>query len=114
MMMYTDPNHIHVQDPGKVEGNVVFEYLDIFDPKKDEVAELKKQYEAGGLGDVVIKKRLIGILQELITPIREKREYLAQNPKEVMDILKKGTDKAREVARETLREVKQAMKIDYF
>lgn len=114
MTMYTDPNHIHVEDPGKVDGNVVFQYLDIFDPNKDEVASLKAQYEKGGLGDVVIKKRLAGILQELITPIRERREYLAQNPKEVMDILKTGTDKAREVARETLREVKQAMKIDYF
>jgi tryptophanyl-tRNA synthetase len=114
MQMYTDPTHIHVQDPGKVEGNVVFQYLDIFDPKKDEVAELKAQYEKGGLGDVVIKKRLAAILQEVITPIREKREFLAQDPKQVMDILKAGTEKAREAARETLREVKQAMKIDYF
>ncbi len=114
MQMYTDPTHIHVQDPGKVEGNVVFQYLDIFDPKKDEVAELKAQYEKGGLGDMVIKKRLAAILQEVITPIREKREFLAQDPKQVMDILKAGTEKAREAARETLREVKQAMKIDYF
>jgi len=60
MNMYTDPNHIRIEDPGKVEGNVVFTYLDIFDPKKDEVNELKKQYEKGGLGDVVLKKRLIG------------------------------------------------------
>ncbi len=114
MQMYTDPTHIHVQDPGKVEGNVVFQYLDIFDSNKEEVAELKAQYQKGGLGDVVIKKRLIGILQEIITPIREKREFLAQDPKQIMDILKAGTEKARETARETLREVKQAMKIDYF
>lgn len=114
MQMYTDPTHIHVQDPGKVEGNVVFQYLDIFDPNKEEVAELKAQYQKGGLGDIVIKKRLIGILQEIITPIREKREFLAQDPKQIMDILKAGTEKARETARETLREVKQAMKIDYF
>ncbi len=114
MLMYTDPSHVHVKDPGKVEGNVVFQYLDIFDPNKEEVAALKAQYEQGGLGDVVIKRRLAGILQELITPIRERREYLAQNPKEVMDILKAGTEQAREVARQTLREVKQAMKIDYF
>ncbi len=114
MMMYTDPNHIHVQDPGKVEGNVVFEYLDIFDPNVEEVAELKKQYKKGGLGDVVIKKRLIGVLQDFITPIRERREDLAKDPTYVMKILEEGTKKAREVAGQTLREVKQAMKIDYF
>jgi tryptophanyl-tRNA synthetase len=114
MLMYTDPNHIRVEDPGTVEGNVVFQYLDIFDPKKDEVAELKKQYEKGGLGDVVIKKRLIGILQDLISPIRERREYLAKDPKKVMDILKEGTEKARQAAQQTMREVRQAMKIDYF
>ncbi len=114
MQMYTDPTHIHVQDPGKVEGNVVFQYLDIFDPNKEEVAELKAQYQKGGLGDVVIKKRLIGILQELITPIREKREELAKNPEQIMAILKEGTEKARETARKTLLEVKEAMKINYF
>jgi tryptophanyl-tRNA synthetase len=114
MMMYTDPNHIHVEDAGKVEGNVVFQYLDIFDPNKDEVAELKNKYEAGGLGDVVIKKRLVGIIQDLITPIRERREQLAKDPKKIMEILKEGTEDARKVARATLREVKQAMKIDYF
>ena len=114
MMMYTDPGHIHVEDPGKVEGNVVFAYLDIFDPKKDEVADLKKKYEAGGLGDVIIKKRLIEILQELISPIRERREDLAKDPKKIMSILLSGTEEARKVAEETLREVKQAMKINYF
>jgi tryptophanyl-tRNA synthetase len=114
MMMYTDPTHIHVQDPGKVEGNVVFNYLDIFDTDKAGVAELKAQYEKGGLGDVVIKKRLIGILQELIAPIRERREELARNPKAIMDILEAGTAKARETARVTLEEVRKAMKIDYF
>ena len=112
--MYTDPGHIHVQDPGKVEGNVVFQYLDIFDPNKKEVAELKEHYTKGGLGDVVIKKRLAALLQDVIGPIREKREYLAKDPKQVMDILKAGTEKARETARETMREVRQAMKIDYF
>ena len=114
MMMYTEPGHIHVEDPGKVEGNVVFAYLDIFDPKKDEVADLKKKYEAGGLGDVIIKKRLIEILQELISPIRERREDLAKDPKKIMSILLSGTEEARKVAEETLREVKQAMKINYF
>jgi tryptophanyl-tRNA synthetase len=114
MMMYTDPNHIHVEDPGKVEGNVVFEYLDIFDPNKEEVSKLKEQYQKGGLGDVVIKKRLISVIQEIITPIREKREYLASDPKAIMDILKTGTKVAREVAGETLREVKEAIKVNYF
>ena len=114
MQMYTDPNHIKVEDPGNVEGNVVFQYLDIFDPNKEEVAELKAQYQKGGLGDVVIKKRLIAILQDLINPIREQREYLAKDPKQIMDILEKGTARAREYARETLAEAKRAMKIEYF
>lgn len=114
MKMYTDPGHIKVEDPGKVEGNMVFSYLDIFDDKKDEVEELKKKYRAGGLGDVEIKKRLVGVLREVLDPIREQREYLATNPKHVMEILNDGTKKAREVAKETLREVKELMKINYF
>jgi tryptophanyl-tRNA synthetase len=112
--MFTDPNHIHVNDPGKVEGNVVFTYLDLFDPDTAAVTELKAQYQKGGLGDVAIKKRLTGILQDLISPIRERREYLARDPKQVMEILKAGTDHAREFGRATLTEVKQAMKINYF
>jgi len=114
MNMYTDPGHIHVEDPGKVEGNVVFTYLDIFDENKEEVAELKKQYQKGGLGDVVIKKRLIEVLENFIKPIREKREELARNPELVMQILEDGTKRAREVARETMLEVRQAVKINYF
>jgi tryptophanyl-tRNA synthetase len=114
MQMYTDPDHIHVEQPGKVAGNIVFEYLDIFDTEAAKLAELKEQYKQGGLGDVVIKKRLISILQEVIAPIREQREYLAKNPDHVMDILKAGTKQAREVAAKTLSEVKKAMKIDYF
>lgn len=114
MSMYTDPNHIHATDPGRVEGNVVFTYLDIFDPNKKEVDELKVQYQKGGLGDVVIKKRLAQILIDLITPIRERREHLAKDPKMIMDILKDGTAKAQKVAEETMGEVRRAMKIDYF
>ena len=114
MNMYTDPNHIHIEDKGKVEGNVVFTYLDIFDENKDEVEELKKQYEKGGLGDVVIKKRLIEVLEKLIKPIREKREDLAKNPEIIMKILEDGTKKAREIAKETMAEVRKAVKIDYF
>ncbi|MBP6911656.1 MAG: tryptophan--tRNA ligase [Candidatus Pacebacteria bacterium] len=112
--MYTDPDHIHVSDPGKVEGNVVFTYLDIFDTKKEEVEKLKSQYRAGGLGDVVLKNRLTEILQDLITPIRERREELAKNPEYVMQILKEGTQKVKEISEQTIEEVKQAIKIQYF
>lgn len=114
MNMYTDPDHIHVEDKGKVEGNVVFTYLDIFDNNKNELLELKKQYINGGLGDVVIKKRLIEILENIIKPIREKREEFAKNSKEVMKILEEGTKRARVVAKETMAEVKKVMKINYF
>ena len=114
MDMYTDPGHIHVEDPGKVEGNVVFTYLDIFDENKKEVEELKEQYKKGGLGDVVIKKRLIEVLEKIIAPIRAKREEFAKNPEAVMKILEDGTKKAREVAAGTMMEVKKAVKIDYF
>ncbi|MCU0660675.1 MAG: tryptophan--tRNA ligase [Candidatus Pacebacteria bacterium] len=114
MQMYTDPDHVHVEDPGKVEGNVVFAYLDIFDPDKEEVAALKEQYKQGGLGDVAIKKRLIEVLEAVIAPIRERREDIAKDPKKVMEILKNGTEKARQTAQQTLKEVRAAMKIDYF
>ena len=114
MNMYTDPGHVHVEDPGKVEGNVVFTYLDIFDENKKEVAELKKQYQKGGLGDVVIKKRLIEVLEKLIKPIREKREELAKNPEAIMETLKEGTLQAKKIAQETMEEVRKAVKIDYF
>ncbi len=112
--MYTDPDHIHVEDPGKIEGNVVFSFLDVFDEDKDGLEKLKEQYKAGGLGDTVIKKRLTQILQDVITPIRERREYLAQDPKKVMDILKEGTIEANKIADETLRKVKEAIQINYF
>jgi tryptophanyl-tRNA synthetase len=112
--MYTDPDHIHVEDPGKVEGNVVFTYLDIFDPNKTELEDLKAQYRKGGLGDVVIKKRLVGILDDLLSPIREKRAMLAKDPQAVMAIVEEGTRKAKLKAEETLREVRKALKIDYF
>jgi tryptophanyl-tRNA synthetase len=114
MSMFTDPNHIHVEDKGKVEGNVVFTYLDIFDPNKEEVNELKKQYEKGGLGDVVIKKRLISVLENLIGPIRNNREELEKNPEQILQILKEGTLEARIIAKETMAEVKKVMKINYF
>lgn len=117
MGMYTDPNRISKTDPGKVEGNVVFEYLDVFDDRVDEIEDLKKRYRAGGdeaPGDVDIKKRLAGVLKDLIGPIRERREELAKDPKKLMKILTEGNKRANEVAAETLVEVKQAMGVDYF
>ena len=113
-MMYTDPNHLRVTDPGQVEGNVVFSWLDAFDPDKAAVEELKAHYRRGGLGDSVVKKRLEARLQEMIEPIRQRREAFAQDPAEVMNILKRGTDNARAVAAQTLSEVKGAMGINYF
>ncbi len=114
MSMYTDPNHIHVNDPGDTKNNVVFKYLEIFDPEKDEVEKLKKQYEAGGLGDVVIKKRLIEVMENVIGPIRQKREELAKDPEKIVKILESGTEKARRYAQDTMREVREKIKIDYF
>ncbi len=113
MQMYTDPLHVHLNDPGHVKGNVVFEYLDIFDPATGEVSELKKQYEKGGLGDVVIKKRLIGVLEDFLMPIRAQRKKLEENPKQVMEILLEGTKQVRKKAGETMAEVRERMKIDY-
>ncbi len=114
MKMYTDPDHIHVEDPGKVEGNVVFTYLDIFDEDKEKVAELKEQYQKGGLGDVKIKRYLNEVLQAKLAPIRERREEYAQDPGYVLDMLKQGSEKAERVAAQTLDEVKDAMGINYF
>lgn len=114
MKMYTDPDHIHVEDPGKVEGNVVFTYLDIFDEDKEKVAELKEQYQKGGLGDVKIKRYLNEVLQAKLAPIRERREEHAQDPGYVLDMLKQGSEKAERVAAQTLDEVKDAMGINYF
>ncbi|WP_027339084.1 tryptophan--tRNA ligase [Halonatronum saccharophilum] len=114
MGMFTDPNHIRVEDPGKVEGNPVFDYLDIFDPEKDKVKELKEDYRRGGLGDVKVKRRLNRVLQNFLKPIRERREEYAKDPGEVMNILKKGSEKARIEASKTVTEVRKAMQIDYF
>ena len=114
MQMYTDPGHIHVADPGKVEGNVVFEYLDVFDKEQNELSELKDDYKKGGLGDVVIKKRLIGILNQELEPIREKRSNLEKDPKYIMEMLHEGTRVAQALAKETLKEVRDVMHINYF
>ena len=109
MSMYTDPNHIHVEDPGKVEGNMVFTYLDIFDKDKDKVAELKEQYRAGGLGDVKIKRYLNEVLEAELGPIRARREEFAKDIPAVYAMLKEGSEKANEVANKTLEEVRRAI-----
>ena len=122
MSMYTDPNHIKVEDPGKVEGNMVFTYLDVFSSDEQiskyseyrTLDEMKKAYEKGGLGDVKIKKVLYNILEEILFPIREKRKYYEEHLDEVYSILKEGTNKANEKANKTLKEVKKAIMIDFF
>ncbi len=114
MSMYTDPRHIHVEDPGQVEGNMVFEYLDIFATDKDEVENLKQQYRHGGLGDVKIKLYLNDILQEVLSPIRLRREKIAKEETYLIDILKKGSLTAECRAEKTLDEVKKAMGINYY
>ena len=114
MKMYTDPDHIRVEDPGKIEGNVVFAYLDVFAEDKNKVEEMKKQYQKGGLGDVAVKKYLIEEMDKILKPIRERREELAKDPEAIYKMLEEGSAKARKVAAETLQEVKHAMKIDYF
>lgn len=114
MSMFTDPNHIHVDDPGKVEGNVVFTYLDIFDKDKEKVQELKDHYRAGGLGDVKIKRYLFDVLDEELSPIRKRRQEFAKDIPAIYDMLQKGSKKANEVASQTLHEVKEAMGLNYF
>lgn len=114
MKMYTDPNHIRVEDPGQVEGNVVFTYLDIFDPDKEKVAELKEHYQRGGLGDVKIKRYLVDVLQNVLEPIRTRRAEYEEDKGYVLDMLKQGSEEAERVAARTLDEVKSAMGINYF
>lgn len=114
MSMYTDPGHIRVSDPGKVEGNTVFAYLDVFDPNKEEVQSLKEQYQKGGLGDVKLKKRLIEILEQLLAPIRIRRKEFEKNPDFVFKVLQDGIERTRIVGEKTLKEVKEAMHLDYF
>lgn len=114
MSMYTDPNHIHVEDPGQVEGNVVFTYLDIFDQDTAKVQELKDHYRHGGLGDVKIKRYLMEVLNAELAPIRQRRAEFAKDLPAVMDMLKAGSDRANQVAAQTLDEVKDAMGLNYF
>ncbi|WP_245458319.1 tryptophan--tRNA ligase [Rhizobium leguminosarum] len=106
--MYTDAGHLRVSDPGKVEGNVVFTYLDAFDPEVDEVATLKDHYRRGGLGDSMLKQRLSSILNEIIGPIRERRYELARDLGMVRDIVRDGTQSAQELTQATLDDIKCA------
>ncbi len=114
MSMYTDPNHRNVTDPGTVEGNGVFAYLDAFDTRTHEVEELKAHYRKGGLGDVALKKRLIDVLEHILEPIRNRRKLFEQDKGYLLSVLKKGTEHTREVAQQTMKEVQQAMKLEYF
>ena len=116
MSMYTDPTHVNVADPGHIEGNMVFHYLDVFGRPEDAItiAEMKEQYQAGGLGDVKTKRYLLEILERELGPIRERRIEFAKNMDYVYDVLKKGSEKAEAVAANTLDEVKSAMGINYF
>ena len=123
MKMYTDSNHIRIEDPGHIENNIVFTYLDVFVkedsfskylPEYKNLDELKNHYKKGGLGDVIIKKFLFNVLDEELSPIRERRlEYLNKKD-ELMKILEEGTKEARSYAKETLKEVKEAMMLNYF
>ena len=121
--MYTDPNHIQVSDPGQIEGNMVFTYLDAFCkdeqferylPEYKNLNELKEHYQRGGLGDVKVKKFLINVLDEELEPIRKRRHEYEKDIAYVYDVLKKGSEEAREVAANTLSDVKNAMRINYF
>jgi tryptophanyl-tRNA synthetase len=112
--MYTDPGHLRVEDPGKVEGNPVFIYLDAFGEDKARIEELKAHYQKGGLGDSVVKKYLLEVLQEFLEPIRQRRKEYEQDSSEVMRLLREGTDVASAAADVTLSEVRAAMGINYF
>lgn len=112
--VYTDPLHLRVADPGHLEGNVAFMYLDAFDEDKAGLQEMKDHYVRGGLGDSIVKARLEGILQDMLKPIRERREEFAKDRGQVLQILKEGTRKAREIAAQTTDEVRAAIGLKHF
>ena len=123
MSMYTDPDHVRVEDPGKIEGNAVFTYLDAFSteehfakflPDYANLDELKAHYQRGGLGDVKVKKFLNNVLQDVLEPIRERRHYWEQRIPEVYEILRAGSKEAEAAAAATLHDVREAMRINYF
>lgn len=123
MSMYTDPSHINIADPGHVEGNMVFTYLDAFSKQEDfaeflpeyaNLEEMKEHYKRGGLGDVKCKKFLLKVMENMLSPIREERKLWENRISDVYDILYQGTEKAKETTNKTLEEVRDAMRINYF
>ena len=112
--MYTDPHHLKVSDPGQIEGNVVFTWLDAFHADKAKVAAMKSHYQQGGLGDRICKNELEACLQELIAPMRERRATYIQDKSQLMEILKKGSERAHEVTQATLKEVKRGLGVPVF
>ena len=114
MSMYTDPEHIHVSDPGKIEGNTVFEYLDVFAEDTKYVSQLKEQYQAGGLGDVKVKQYLFSVLNDLLAPIRQRRQEFAKDIPAIYQSLADGSKAANQVANETLMDVRAAIGLNYF
>jgi tryptophanyl-tRNA synthetase len=114
MKMYTDPKKIHVSDPGHLEGNVVFTYLDAFDTEKASLQDLKDRYVSGKTGDVEAKKRLIVVLEGILGPIRDRRSKLEHDKKALRDILRAGTDKGRERTGEVMHRVRKALRVNYF
>ncbi len=112
--MYTDPNHIRVSDPGQLEGNIVFTYLDAFHPDAAYIDELKSHYQAGGLGDGATKKLLNQVLQELLRPIRERREIFLSDKSQLVDILKLGSERSQDEASLVLAKIKRAFGLNLF
>jgi tryptophanyl-tRNA synthetase len=112
--MYTDPNHVRVEDPGQIDGNTVFMYLDVFGKDTHKIAELKAHYQRGGLGDMVVKRYLIEVLNDFLEPIRQRRAEWEKDKGAVVEILRAGTETTREVAAATMADVKRVMKLDYF
>jgi len=113
MRMYTDPNHLKVSDPGKVEGNTVFTYLDVFGTDTAKIQELKDQYQKGGLGDVIVKRYLIDVLNAFLDPIRTRRQEFAKDRDAVMAILLAGTHRTLQVAHQTMTDVRNAIQLNY-
>ena len=112
--MFTDPLHVRASDPGHVEGNVVFAYLDAFDPDRDGLEALEEHYRRGGLGDVALKRRLEGVLAALLEPIRARRESLARDPDAVLSIVQRGSERARETVASVLADVRDAFGLNHF
>ncbi|RTK99977.1 MAG: tryptophan--tRNA ligase [Proteobacteria bacterium] len=112
--MFTDPDHIRVEDPGKIDGNMVFAYLDVFGTDKAAIEEMKAHYQRGGLGDMKVKRYLLDVLEAKFAPIRNRRIELANDKAAVMEIIRMGSIKAKEVAAQTLAEVRRAIGVQYF